>query len=57
MQNVSHDFFDFFFLKCRGEHTFCWKFHACLVYLNRVLKIQGSEPLFLEILLEKNILF
>ena len=44
-------------LKCRGEPTVCWKFHACLVYLNHVLKIQGSEPLFLEILLEKNVLF
>ena len=44
-------------LKCRGEHTVCWKFHACLVYLNPMLKIQGSEPLFLGILLEKNILF
>ena len=44
-------------LKCRGEPTVSWKFHACLVYLQHVLKIQGSEPLFLKILLEKNILF
>ena len=44
-------------LKCRGEPTVCWKSHAWLVYLNHVLKIQGSEPLFFEILLEKNILF
>ena len=44
-------------LKCRGEPTVCWKFQACLVYLQNVLKIQGSEPLFLKILLENNILF
>ena len=44
-------------LKCRGEPTVCLKFHACLAYLQHALKIQGSEPLFLQILLEKNILF
>ena len=44
-------------LKCRGEPTVCLKFHACLAYLQHVLKIRGRVPLFLKILLEKNILF
>ena len=45
-------------LKSRGGAlTVCWKFQACLhVYLKHMLKIEGSEPLFLKILLEKNIL-
>ena len=44
-------------LKCRGEPTVCLKFHACLAYLQHVLKIQGSEPFFFKTPVEKNILF